>query len=237
MSLNDRVVVITGANGGLGKVVSHQVALACSRLVLVGTNPEKLALLKRELDLPEERLLLFAGDLTQPDAATMLNQAVLDKFGQVDVLLHFVGGWIGGKPLAQVTKEDISTMLDQHVLSTFYFLQAIIPGMLKNGWGRIIVISSPVVGNPPANNAPYTIGKSGEEALVLTIAEELKYSGVTANIIRVRTIDVKHERDSSPTPKNASWTTPEEIWTTIEYLCSDEAGAVNGAKLPLYGSP
>jgi NAD(P)-dependent dehydrogenase (short-subunit alcohol dehydrogenase family) len=236
MSLNDRVVVITGATGGLGKVVSHQVAHAGSQLVLVGTNPEKLALLKSELDLPEERVLLFAANLTQPDTAIKLNQAVLDKFGRVDILLHFVGGWIGGKPLAQVTKEDISIMLDQHVLSTYYFLQAFVPGLLKNGWGRIIVISSPVVGNPPANNAPYTIGKSGEEALVLTIAEELKYSGVTANIIRVRTIDIKHERDSSPTTKNASWTTPEEIWSTIEHLCSDEAVVINGARLPLYGS-
>jgi NAD(P)-dependent dehydrogenase (short-subunit alcohol dehydrogenase family) len=101
----------------------------------------------------------------------------------------------------------------------------------KNSWGRFIVISSPVVSNPPANSAPYTLGKSGEEVLVLSLAEELKYSGGTANIIRVRSIDVKHVRDSSRTPKNASWTTPEEITTTIGYLCSDEAGVVNGVKL------
>jgi NAD(P)-dependent dehydrogenase (short-subunit alcohol dehydrogenase family) len=237
MTLNDRVVVVTGATGGLGKVVSHQVAEAGSRLVLVGTNAEKLASLKRDLDLPEGRVLSFVANLTQPETALKLSQAVLDKFGRVDILLHFVGGWIGGKPIAQVTKEDISTMLDQHIFSTFHLLQALVPGLVNNGWGRIIIISSPVVANPPANNAPYTIGKTGEEALILTIAEELKYSGVTANIIRVRTIDVKHERDSSPTPKNASWTTPEEIWSAIEYLCSDEAGVVNGAKLPLYGSP
>jgi len=71
---------------------------------------------------------------------------------------------------------------------------------------------------------------------VLTLAEELKYSGVTANIIRVRTIDVQHERDTTPTPKNASWTTPEEIVAAIAYLCSEEAGAMNGARLSLYGS-
>jgi NAD(P)-dependent dehydrogenase (short-subunit alcohol dehydrogenase family) len=237
MSLNDRVVVVTGATGGLGKVVSHHASKAGSRLVLVGTNPEKLAILKRDLELSEDQVLCFAADLTQSEAAIKLSQAVLDKFGRVDVLLHFVGGWIGGKPLAQVTKEDISTMLDQHVLSTFHLLQALVPGLVTNGWGRIIVVSSPVVANPPANNAPYTIAKTGEEALILTIAEELKHSGVTANIIRVRTIDVKHERNSSPTPKNVAWTTPEEIWLAIEYLCSDEAGVVNGAKLPLYGSP
>jgi NAD(P)-dependent dehydrogenase (short-subunit alcohol dehydrogenase family) len=68
------------------------------------------------------------------------------------------------------------------------------------------------------------------------MAEELKHTGVTANILRVRTIDVRHERETSPTPKNAAWTTPEEIWSAIEFLCTDAAGAINGARLPLYGS-
>jgi NAD(P)-dependent dehydrogenase (short-subunit alcohol dehydrogenase family) len=147
-----------------------------------------------------------------------------------------LGGWIGGKPLIQLPAQDISSMLTQHVWTTFHLVQAFIPELLKNGWGRFIVVSSPVVRNPPANIAPYTIGKSGEEALILTLAEELKNTGVTANILRVRTIDVKHERDAAPTAKNSYWTTPEEISSAIEYLCTDEAGVLNGARLPLYGS-
>ena len=70
---------------------------------------------------------------------------------------------------------------------------------------------------------------------MLTLAEELKHSGVTANVLRVKTIDVQHERQHQPSPKNASWTTPEEIAAAIIYLCSDEAQQVNGARLPLYG--
>jgi len=236
MSLKDRVVVVTGATGGLGRVVSRILAEAGSELVLVGTNSEKLAELEGELKLPAERVLSFAADLTQPWAAKAVQIAVLGKFGRADILLHFVGGWIGGKPLPQVTEEEISSMLDQHVWTTFHLAQAFVPMMVKNGRGRIIAVSSPVVANPPANNAPYTVGKAGEEALIMTLAEELKYTGVTANIVRVRTIDVNHERDASPSPKNAFWTTPEEIGATIEYLCSEEAGVVNGARLPLYGS-
>jgi len=109
--------------------------------------------------------------------------------------------------------------------------------MVKNGWGRIIAISSPVVSNPPANKLPYTIGKSGQESLMMTLAEELKCTGVTANVLRVRMIDIQHERDNSPSPENVFWTTPEEIGSAIEYLCSDEGGVVNGALLLLYGSP
>ena len=102
---------------------------------------------------------------------------------------------------------------------------------------RIIVVSSHVVSNPPANKTPYTIGKSAQEALILTLAEELKYIGVTANILRVRKIDVQHERDRSPSLENVFWTTPEEIGSAIEYLCFDEGAVVNGVRLPLYGSP
>jgi hypothetical protein len=75
-----------------------------------------------------------------------------------------------------------------------------------------------------------------QEALMLILAEERRYIGVTANIVRVRTIDVRHEWEASPSPKNAFWTTPEEIEATIEYLFSDNGGVVNEARLPLYGS-
>ena len=237
MTLNERVVVITGASGGLGRVVSQRLAEAGAYLALISTSADKLAEMERELQLPPERVLTYTADLSQPEAAQKVCQAVMAKFDRVEILLHFVGGWIGGKPLTQVTAEEVSTMLKQHVWTTFYLAQAFVPPLVANGWGRIIVVSSPVVANPPANNAPYTIGKSGQEALILTLAEELKNTGVTANVLRVRNIDIKHERDEALTTKNASWTTPEEIASAIEYLCSSKAHMVNGARLPLYGSP
>lgn len=237
MEINDRVILITGATGGLGKVVSHSFAKTGARLVLIGTNETKLLKMAQELNLAAEKILTHAIDLTQPDAFEVLSEAVLKKFGRVDILVHLVGGWSGGKSLVQVSSEDLSAMLNQHVWTTFHLIRTFVPELLRNSWGRIIVVSSPVVSNPPANVAPYTIGKSGEEALILTLAEELKYTGVTANILRVRTIDVNHERDTIPTQKNASWTTPEEIFASIEYLCSDQANMVNGARIPLYGSP
>ena len=234
---NGRVVVITGATGGLGQVVARRFGALGHRIVLVGSHPNRLADLMRELNLPAEKVMDFAADLTQPEAADKLRQAVGDKFGRVEILLHFVGGWMGGKALEEVTADEVAAMVSQHVWTTFYLAQAFIPGMRQKGWGRLIVISSPVAGTPPARNLPYTVGKSGQEAMVLTLAEELKYSGVTANIIRVRTIDINHERETAPSAKNVFWTTPEEIASAIEFLCSDDGATVNGARLPLYGSP
>ena len=109
------------------------------------------------------------------------------------------------------------------------------PLMVADGWGRFLVISSPRALDPRGNSAAYAVGKAGEEVLTLSLAQELKDTGVTANIILVRTIDVEHKRDRQPTPENASWTTPEEIAAAVMYLCSDEARMVNGARIPLYG--
>jgi NAD(P)-dependent dehydrogenase (short-subunit alcohol dehydrogenase family) len=147
-----------------------------------------------------------------------------------------VGGWIGGKPVPQVAAKEVTTMLVQHLWTTFHLAQAFSPNMVANGWGRIVIVSSPSVASPPAKAAPYSIGKSAQEVLIITLAEELNSTGVTANILRVRTIDIKHLRESQPSSKTASWTTPEEISAAILYLCSDEAGIVNGARIPLYGS-
>jgi benzoate/toluate 1,2-dioxygenase reductase component len=236
MGIEQRTLVITGATGGLGKFVTHRLAELGARLVLVGTDANKQAELGNSLPQSYKDWLAVPVDLIQPGSADKVLQAALARFGRVDVLLHFVGGWIGGKPVVQVQAEDIASMLQQHLWTTFYLAQSFIPHMLANAWGRLVIVSSPSVAATPANRSPYTIGKSAQEALVLTLAHELSGSHVTVNALRVKTIDVEHERDRQPAPANRSWTTPEEIVAALLYLCSDEGQAVNGARIPLYGS-
>lgn len=231
----NRVVVISGANGGLGKEVARQFAKAGAKMVLVGRHIENLDLLGNTLEIPKEQWISVAVDLTQESAATEVLNATMSHFGHVDILIHLVGGWIGGKSLTQVGVEDLDEMLRQHIWSTFYISQALVPKMIENNWGRILVVSSPSAANPPANALPYSVAKSGEEALIATLAEELKGSGVTANILRVRQIDVNNEKVLNPSPKNAHWMTPAEISAVMLYLCSEKGGTVNGARIPLYG--
>jgi 3-oxoacyl-[acyl-carrier protein] reductase len=237
MSLNDRVVVITGATGGLGQVVSRYMAERGANLVLLGRDAERLRNLALDIGLPDDRYLIQATDLSDPDGARIAAKNALVKYGKIHILLHLVGGWTGGKTVTDTDADAVSSMLKQHVWTTLYLAQSFIPQMVENKWGRILVISSPFASSPRAKGAPYAMGKAAQEALMLTLAQELKGTGVTSNILLVKTIDVKHARENYPSPKNASWTTPEEITDAIVYLVSDEAQMVNGARLPIFGSP
>lgn len=237
MTIKNRVAIVTGATGGLGRVVTHHLAERGARLALLGRTPERLTQLAHNLSLSEDRYLAHAVDLGEPGTAQAAVDAVMEKFGRADILLHLVGGWAGGKAVVEVAAEKVANMLQQHLWTTFYLAQALIPHLVANQWGRVIVVSSPYALRPRAKGAAYAIGKAAQETLMMTLAQELKGSGVTANVLLVHTIDVKHQRDREPTPKNTLWTTPEEIAAAILYLCSDEARMANGARIPLYGSP
>ncbi len=235
MTLENRVVIITGASGGLGRVVTRQFAESGARLALFGRSSEKLKELVSELKLTEDRYLLSASDLTEPEAARSAAKDVVAKFGRAEILLNLIGGYIGGKQVTELAEDDLFNMLQQHVWTTFHLAQAFVPHLVANHWGRIVVVSSPRAFEPRGESAAYAIGKAGQEVLMLSLAQELKNTGVTSNVILVRSIDVGYRRDQEPTPENASWTTPEEIAAAIMYLCSDEARMVNGARIPLYG--
>ena len=220
-----RTIVITGATGVLGNLVAKTFAERGHNLVLLGKDQTKLDSLARDLNLPAERLYIQAIDLLNGEAVHASAEAVHSKFDSVHALIHLVGGWTGGRTIPESSAEDLETMLDQHVWTTFHLLQSFTPHIAKSKWGRVIMVSKPETMRPSAKTALYTAAKSAQESLVLTLAEEYKESGLTANIIHVKSIDTKNA---------GKGTSPVEIVSTMEYLFSDEAGKVNGARIPLY---
>ena len=220
-----RVIVITGATGALGSKTAQAFAESGHSLVLLDNDQTKLDSLVRDLNLPDERLFTSIVDLRDGGAVHFAAEAVSAKFGRVDALIHLVGGWTGGKTLPETSAADLESMLSQHVWTTFHLFQAFSPKLAANGWGRVITISPSTVANPPAKRGVYTAAKAAQETLMLTLAAELKQSGVTANIIQVLAIDVENK---------GTGTTPDVIVAAIQYLFSNQAGKVNGARIPLY---
>lgn len=229
----DRVVLITGATGPLGRAAAASFAADGARLGLVGTDAGRLAAMSAELGLADATTALVAADLTDRPASRDAVEAVVARFGRIDVLLHLVGGWTGGTALADLEPEVLASMLDQHVWSTFHVAQAIVPGMRERGWGRIIAVSSTTTSAPRPRAAAYTAAKAAQEAMLRVLAREVAGDGVTVNVLAVHAIDAEHERDASPSPRTADWTTPEELVAAIRFLCSDDAAAISGARIPV----
>lgn len=229
-------IVITGAAGGLGAALASAFAADGHNLALLGRRVEVLDALAATLPAAPDRVFTHAVDLLDPAAAHSAAGAVAARFGAIGVLVHLVGGWTGGKTVVASLADDLASMLDKHVWSSFNALQAFVPHMVAAGYGRIVMITSPAGTRPSAKGGAYAIGKAGQEALMLTLSQELRGSGVTANVLQVKMIDVERSKVTAPSADNAAWTTPEEIAAAIRYLLSDEGAAVNGAKLPLFGA-
>jgi NAD(P)-dependent dehydrogenase (short-subunit alcohol dehydrogenase family) len=229
----DRVVLITGATGVLGRETARVFAAEGARLGLVGTDRDRLAGVAGDLSLADDRWVAGIGDLRQHDGARAAVADVTQAFGRVDVLVHLVGGYSGGTPIADLDPADVAGMLDQHLWTTLHVTQAVVPGMVERGWGRVMAVSTPAASEPPGKMAPYAIGKAAEEVLLRTLAREVAGAGVTVNLVIVKAIDEQGVRATDP--KKASWTGPDEIAATFRFLASDEAAAVNGARIPLHG--
>jgi NAD(P)-dependent dehydrogenase (short-subunit alcohol dehydrogenase family) len=236
MSGRNRTVVISGATGELGKTVAQALAERGYRLALLDRHSDRLAKLEKKLALPEMNILSRKVNLLNPEETKGAADAIAAKFGTVDILLHLIGGWTGGKTIVESPVEDLEFMLNQHVRTSFNVAKAFVPLMTRNKWGRMIAITSPFASRPGSKGGPYVIGKAGQEALMMTLAQELKGTGVTVNLLQVKTIDSKREKITAASTENSSWSTPEEITASILYLISDEAGTINGGKLPLFGS-
>ncbi len=236
MTLENRTIVITGASGALGAQLAADLGRAGANLALLERDPAKLAALAGALGLPAGRVFTHPVDLLDGEAARRAGAAVLGRYGRADALIHLVGGWTGGKTLPDTPASDLAAMLNQHVWTTFNVLQAFVPHLVANRWGRIVVVSSNASTRPTAKGSAYAAGKAGQEALILTASQELKGTGVTANLLLAKAIDAKREKVSAASAENASWSTPEELSGVVQFLLSDAAATVNGARLPVFGS-
>jgi len=221
----DRVVVITGATGALGSAAARAFADRGARLALLSNDREKLDALVRALDLPAARALTLTGDLRDGPATRAAADEVVRAFGRVDILLHLVGGWAGGKSLAEADPADLESMLAQHAWTTFHLAQAFEPHLQANGWSRVIVVSSPQADEPSAGMGAYAAGKAAQQALIRALGRELEAAGGTVHIIQVRAIDVKGAGNG---------TRVDEIVAAMLSLCAEEPGRTSGAVLPLY---
>ena len=224
-----KVVLITGANGGLGTFITR--AFLEAGASVVGNSR---SIQQNEFNHPQ--FTAIPGEISSVDNARALVDHVSARFHKLDVLVHTVGGFAGGQSIVDTEAATFQQMLDANLNSVFYMLKAAIPALRKSGDGRLIAIGSRAAVDPGPHVAAYSASKAAMVSLVKTAALENKDAGLRANVILPATIDTLANRKAMPKADTAKWVQPAAIASLILWLASDAGKDVNGAAIPVYGT-
>jgi NADP-dependent 3-hydroxy acid dehydrogenase YdfG len=235
-SLDARVIAIAGAAGGLGPVVAARLAAAGATLALTDRDQDRLDAVVNELGLADDRIDARVVDLLDEQSTNGWAAALADRFGRTDGLLHLVGGWKGGEPLATAPLADYEWLHDLLVRTVIHTTRAFYDGLAASEHGRFVLVSSSQAQAPGGTNAAYAATKAAAEAWTLALADSFRDSDstATANILVVNAIVTPAMRAQSPEKPFKTFTSAEEIAAAIEFTCSDAARKMNGKRLALY---
>lgn len=230
-----RVVLITGATGELGQAVAQVFAAQGDRLALAARREEGLAALASALALPPDRVLLHSTNVTRADQVNALVQAVMKRWGRIDVLLNLAGGYQAGVPVAEMDEALWDHLLNLNLRSVFLVCRAVVPHMLRQGGGKIVNVAARAGLQGRAKASAYAVAKAGVIILTQALAEEVKHAGINVNVVLPSILDTPRNRQENPQADFSKWVTPEQLAEVILYLCSDAARALHGASIPVYG--
>jgi NAD(P)-dependent dehydrogenase (short-subunit alcohol dehydrogenase family) len=228
------IVAIAGAAGGLGPEVARVLAERGDTLSLGERDEARLASVVDDLGLRPDRLLAQPVDLLDIESARAWADATSERFGGVDALVHLVGGWRGGEPIASAPIDDDAFLHDVLVRTVQLATRAFLPALLDSG-GRFVIVSAAQAERPSSTNAAYGSAKAAAEAWTLALADELGERGGTANIVRVNAIVTPQMRIDSPDKEFKTFTDADEIAQAIAFLLSDAGRKMNGQRLSLHG--
>ncbi len=232
--LDGRVIAIAGASGGLGPSVAKRLAAAGATIAGVDRSQEHLDALRAELDLPDDRFDAQVIDLLDEQAARQWAVDLRKRFGGVDALLHLVGGWRGGQPIAEAPLSDYEWLHDLLVRTVQHTTRAFHDALSASDHGRFVLVSSSQAQSPEGTNAAYAAAKAAAESWTLALADSFKDTAATANIIVVNAILTPRMREESPDKSFRSFTSAEQIAEAIAFVCSDAAAKMNGKRLSLH---
>jgi NAD(P)-dependent dehydrogenase (short-subunit alcohol dehydrogenase family) len=227
--MKDRVVVITGGQGNLGRSVAAAFAAAGARVAVIdhGAVPETAT--------ATDRFLSVGGiDLTQLAHAERAVQSIVSKFGGIDVLVNIAGGF----RWQTIADGDISgwdQMYNINLKTALTASKAALPSILKSNAGRIINIGAGAAAKAAAGMGAYAASKSGVLRLTESLSEEVKDRGITVNAVLPGTIDTPQNRKEMPQADTSKWVQPEAIADVVVFLASDGARAITGAAVPVFG--
>ncbi len=237
--LSGKRILVTGASGGIGAAIARTTHSAGAEVCLAGRNRQKLESLAAALS---ERCHVVAGDLVDAEAAGRMAGEAEGAMGGIDILVNNAG-LARDALLMRMKEEDWQTVLDVNLNAVFRLSRAVLRGMIRARWGRILNITSVVghSGNP--GQANYAASKAGLVGLSKSLAAEVATRGITVNCLAPGFIETamtegfdESRRDELKAAIPAGrFGTPEDVAACALFLVSQEASYVTGQTLHVNG--
>lgn len=231
-----RCVLITGATGQLGEKVARSFLEQGDTVVLSGRNADRLDQLVEIFSMNEGRVETRVADVTRPEEAEVLAAHVEERYGRIDCLIHLVGQFYQTGPLAPTQPEVWNKLFEANVLSAAFMAQAVLPRMVKYGSGKVVFVSSLLGEEPMPGSGPYAASKAALVALARALSREVKDHQVNVNVAVTSLVDTPKLRQQMPFADFSKWVDPNDLAQTIQFLCSNEARSIHGARIPVYGT-
>ncbi len=231
----EKVVVVAGGTGALGRAVCR--AFLEAGAFVVATYRDKAE---------EEALRVAAGpwgprlgsgtvNVTDESSVKEFMDLAASTYRRIDILVNTVGAYAGGKNLWETETKTFDQMLALNLRSGFLLARAVLPWMIRQNSGSIVNIASKAGYGRSPGAAVYSASKAGALALFDSLAEEVKAHNIRVNSIVPSIFDTEANRKAMPGADFSKWPKPEEIARVIVFLCSEDAGIIHGAAIPVYG--
>ena len=250
MSLTGHHAVVTGAGSGIGRATAERLAEAGCQVTLIGRHVARLA---ETADRIGDLAFAAPADVTDADMLAAAMEAGRDRFGPIDILVNNAGAATSA-PFLKTDADAFRAMLALNLEAPAEAARLVLPGMLTRRWGRIINVASTAGLKGYPYVSAYVAAKHGLVGLTRALALEVASKGVTVNAVCPGFTDTdlvarsiaaitgktgRSEEDArealSASNPQGRLITPDEVATTIVWLCGDGASGVNGTAVPVAG--
>ncbi|MEP7030881.1 MAG: 3-oxoacyl-ACP reductase family protein [Pseudolabrys sp.] len=245
-SHKDRVVIITGAGQGIGRVFAKAFGLAGANVVIAELNEQKAASVSGEIMAAGGDAFAVTTDVANEASIAEMIETVEDKYGRIDVLINNAGifSTLEMRPFDQIPVAEWERVLRVNLTGPFLCARAVLPAMRRAKWGRIINIASGAVRLGRPNYLHYIATKSALMGMSLSMARELGPDNITVNAILPGATFTEIERKTvTPAQKERIIAmqcvpraeVPEDLVGAVMFLASEASAFVTGQSINLDG--
>jgi NAD(P)-dependent dehydrogenase (short-subunit alcohol dehydrogenase family) len=235
VSFKNQVVLVAGGTGGLGRAVSLAFLAEGAKTVVTYRAEPEFAALRDEAGAHAALLQGHRVDVTDEAAVRAVVDGIVAQHGRLDVLVNTVGGYAGGIKLWELDTKTFEQMLALNLRAGYALARAAVAPMLRQKHGAIVNVAAKAALDHGGGAAAYAASKAAAVAMMDSLAEDLKGTGVRVNSILPSIIDTEANRRAMPDADFTKWPKPEDLARVVLFLASDEARVVHGAAVPVYG--